>query len=44
MGLEEASRLHDKLARKAPCWLIADGLAGRFPAEEVGDAEAGARP
>ena len=33
----EASRLHDELARGAPVLerLIADGLAGRFPAEEV---------
>ena len=30
---EEVSRLHDELARGAP--VIADGLAGRFPAEEV---------
>ena len=29
---EEVSRLHDELARER---LIADGLAGRFPAEEV---------
>ena len=34
---EEVSRLHDELARGAPVLerLIADGLAGRFPAEEV---------
>ena len=48
---EEVSRLHDELARGAPVLerLIADGLAGRFPAEEVDildwkEAEAGARP
>ena len=36
-SLEEVSRLHDELARGAPVLerLIADGLAGRFPAEEV---------
>ena len=36
-SLEEVSRLHDKLARGAPVLerLIADRLAGRFPAEEV---------
>ena len=35
--MEEVSRLHDELARGAPVLeqLIADGLAGRFPAEEV---------
>ena len=34
---EEVSRLHDELARGAPVLerLIADGLAGRFPAEEL---------
>ena len=34
---EEAGRLHDELARGAPVLerLLADGLAGRFPAEEV---------
>ena len=34
---EEVSRLHDELARGAPVLerLIADGLADRFPAEEV---------
>ena len=34
---EEVSRLHDELARGAPALerLIADGLADRFPAEEV---------
>ena len=34
---EEVSRLQDELARGAPVLerLIADGLAGRFPAEEV---------
>ena len=34
---EEVSRLHDELARGAPVLerLIADGLAGRFAAEEV---------
>ena len=34
---EEVSHLHDELARGAPVLerLIADGLAGRFPAEEV---------
>ena len=34
---EEVSRLHDELARGAPVLerLIVDGLAGRFPAEEV---------
>ena len=36
-SLEEVSRLHNELARGAPVLerLIADGLAGRFPAEEV---------
>ena len=40
---EEVSGLHDELARGAPVLerLIADGLAGRFPAEE---STAGARP
>ena len=34
---EEVSHLHDELARGAPVLerLIADGLAGRFPAEEL---------
>ena len=32
-SLEEVSRLHDELAWGAP--VIADGLTGRFPAEEV---------
>ena len=34
---EEVGRLHNELARGAPVLerLIADGLAGRFPAEEV---------
>ena len=36
-SLEEVSRLHDELTRGAPVLerLIADGVAGRFPAEEV---------
>ena len=36
-SLEEVSRLHDELNREAPVLerLIADGIAGRFPAEEV---------
>ena len=43
-ALEEVSRLHDELAGGAPVLerLIADGLAGRFPAEEV-DIRAGRR-
>ena len=33
--LEEVSRLHGELTRGAPVleWLLADGVAGRFPAE-----------
>ena len=36
-SLEEVSRLHDELTRGAPVLerLLADGVAGRFPAEEV---------
>ena len=36
-SLEEVSRLHDELTRGAPVLepLIADGVAGRFSAEEV---------
>ena len=36
-SLEEVSRLHDELTRGVPVLerLLADGVAGRFPAEEV---------
>ena len=36
-SLEEVSRLHDELTRGAPVLErpLADGVAGRFPAEEV---------